>query len=90
MTPAEKIRSLKELKSSPGWAILKDALTLDYSLRVTTLARNRKMDRDDIEFTRGVIFAIEFLSSAPDSLIGRIESSEKLEKSKKSDTSGES
>jgi len=83
MNDEDKTKHLSDLEKSPGWAIAKEALLGDYSYRVTLLAKNRSMSKEDIEFSRGVIYAVEFLSNLPTTLKKRIENERTISNLKK-------
>lgn len=65
MTDNEKLRLIKELSKNDGWSLAKETLLVSYSYWVTKLAKDRSMTREDTEYARGVIYAIEYLSSLP-------------------------
>lgn len=79
----EQISLIEDLKKSRGWGLLRDQLHQDYSYRVTVLARDRKLSKDDTEFTRGVIFALEHLIQLPDLKIKALQQRKRLDDSKK-------
>ena len=68
------LRSLKEIKNSRGWAVVKETLKDDLLNACLQLADNPVMSEKEIDFRRGAIAAARNFVNVIDLLIARSES----------------
>lgn len=69
-----KLRSLKELKNSHGWAILMEEVKADVLAACLAMADNPVMTEKEVDFRRGAIAAARNFVNVLDILINRSES----------------
>jgi hypothetical protein len=79
MTPETRHRALVELEKSEGWGIVQRELQATLAFHVNQLAKNRKLPHDDVEYLRGVIYALEITMLVPDAIRQKIEIELKLQ-----------
>ncbi len=68
-----QLRSLKEMRDSRGWSLLKDAIKDDILNACLQMADNPVMSEKEIDFRRGAISAARNFVNALDLMIARLE-----------------
>jgi len=83
---SEKIRvqeKIKELRDSDGWDIIKQIMEEEISTFIRKMASpDSRVDRDTINYNRGVIEGSYRLKSLPDTIITQIEAALQINASK--------
>lgn len=81
MTPKEAHRAVSELIASPGWSYLRSIMREEAYIAALNIADPRPMDRTQIDFQRGAIWAAKQLLAMPERVLQKLEGDILLEES---------
>jgi hypothetical protein len=73
MNVKDKIKELKTISESQGWAVLHKIMEDEILLLALSMARSSQMTQQDMDFQRGAIFAAEQMLNMPTKLINKLE-----------------
>ena len=74
MTPQAKLKAIKELTGSKGWAVLLDVMNDEILAAAMSIAESANMDLTEINFRRGAIWAAKRMLELPVRLQSKLES----------------
>ena len=74
MTPQAKLKAIKELTGSKGWAVLLDVMNAEILASAMSIAESANMDLTEINFRRGSIWAAKRMLELPVRLQSKLES----------------